>query len=236
LNLHLPFTWLTQKQNAADDAPVAAGGDLSVPSLLAAYRQGIFPWFNEGASAPLWWSPDPRLVLFPEEFHCARSLAKTLRRGAYEIRMDGAFAEVISACAGVARRGQAGTWITADMKDAYIALHLAGYAHSVETWREGELAGGLYGVAIGRVFYGESMFARQTDASKVALARLVAFLREKNFGLIDCQMKTRHLASLGAREIPRAFFYRLLAQWTAEESALPPGSWERAASFGREAG
>lgn len=191
---------------------LAAGGDLSPERLLAAYRRGIFPWFNAGEPI-LWWSPDPRMVLFPEEFEPSRSLRRRLRRGDYEIRVDTAFTEVMQACA-APRPGQRGTWITPPMMAAYTRLHRLGHAHSVETWIEGRLVGGLYGVAIGRVFFGESMFARVSDASKIAFAHLVAQLRAWGYGLIDCQMSTRHLASLGAREIPRSAFNALLAALT----------------------
>lgn len=189
---------------------IAAGGDLSPERLLAAYRRGIFPWFSEGEPI-LWWSPDPRMVLVPSELKVSRSLRQRLRRGGYEIRVDTAFREVMLGCARP-RRGQPGTWITRSMLAAYHALHRHGYAHSVETWIDGELAGGLYGVAIGRVFFGESMFTRVTDASKLALVHLVRQLERWEFGLIDCQMRTAHLLSLGAREIPRAEFSRRLQQ------------------------
>ena len=183
---------------------LAIGGDLSPARLLDAYRHGIFPWFN--AEDPiLWWSPDPRMVLFPQEFKVARSLRKTLKNGNFEVRTDSAFEQVMRACA-APRRGQPGTWIQEEMVTGYTALHRAGHAHSVETWMEGELAGGLYGIAIGRMFYGESMFSNRTDASKIALAHLAAQLARWNFGMIDCQMNTSHLASLGAREIPRTEF------------------------------
>ena len=189
---------------------LAAGGDLSPERLLAAYRLGIFPWFSEDDPI-LWWSPDPRMVLYPSELKVSRSLRKALRRGDYEIRVDSAFRAVMEACA-APRRGQAGTWISPRMIEAYCALHERGYAHSVETWRDGVLIGGLYGVAIGRAFFGESMFTRATDASKIALVHLVRQLERWRFGLIDCQMRTAHLASLGAREIPRSRFARELEQ------------------------
>ena len=183
---------------------LAAGGNLSPQRLLDAYRHGIFPWFN--ADEPvLWWSPDPRMVLFPQEFKISRSLRRTLRNKQYEVRADTAFEQVMRACA-APREDQGGTWIHEEMIAAYTALHRMGYAHSIETWIDGELAGGLYGVGIGRMFYGESMFSRRTDASKIALAHLARQLARWNFGMIDCQMNTRHLASLGAREIPRADF------------------------------
>ncbi|OIR19656.1 leucyl/phenylalanyl-tRNA--protein transferase [mine drainage metagenome] len=183
---------------------LAAGGDLSPMRLLEAYRHGIFPWFN--ADEPiLWWSPDPRMVLFPGHFSISHSLRKKLRKGIYEVRTDTAFEQVMRACA-APRQGAHGTWIHEEMIAAYAELHRMGYAHSVETWMEGELAGGLYGIAIGRMFYGESMFSRKTDASKIALAHLCAQLGRWEFGMIDCQMNTPHLASLGAREIPRKEF------------------------------
>lgn len=187
---------------------LAAGGDLSPERLLSAYRRGIFPWFNDGEPI-LWWSPDPRMVLFPHELKVSRSLRQTLKKKRYEIRTDHAFSSVIQACA-APRRKQDGTWIHNEMIAAYSELHRQGIAHSVETWINGELAGGLYGVAIGQMFYGESMFSRITDASKIALVHLVKQLENWNFGLIDCQMKTTHLASMGAREIPRSFFVQRL--------------------------
>lgn len=183
---------------------LCAGGDLSVGRLVDAYSHGIFPWFSEGDPI-LWWSPDPRMVLFPDELKVTRSLRKSLAHGRYETRVDTSFRAVIEACA-APRGGQAGTWIVPEMVEAYTRLHEHGFAHSVESWRDGELVGGLYGVALGKVFFGESMFARAPDASKVALVRLVARLRERGFRLIDCQQATSHLASLGAREIPRAAF------------------------------
>jgi leucyl/phenylalanyl-tRNA---protein transferase len=191
---------------------LAAGGDLTPARLLEAYRHGIFPWFSEGEPI-LWWSPDPRMVLFPGEFKVSHSLRKTLHKARYEVRTDSApstglrtgFEQVMRACA-APRHGHAGTWIHEEMIAAYCELHRMGYAHSVETWMDGELVGGLYGIAQGRMFYGESMFSRRTDASKIALAHLAAQLARWNFGMIDCQMYTPHLASLGAREIPRNEF------------------------------
>jgi leucyl/phenylalanyl-tRNA---protein transferase len=188
----------------APNGLLAAGADLSPQRLLDAYTHGIFPWYSEGQPI-MWWSPNPRMVLVPQEFRPSRSLAKTLRHKAYEVRFDTAFRDVMLACS-EPREGQAGTWISPDMVNAYCNLHDLGYAHSVETWAEGKLAGGLYGIAIGKMFYGESMFARKTDASKIALAHLVQQLVAQDFGLIDCQMSTQHLASLGAREIPRKEF------------------------------
>lgn len=189
---------------------LAAGGDLSPERILEAYRHGIFPWFN--ADDPiLWWSPDPRMVLFPAEFKISNSLRKTLRNGDYEVRSDTAFEQVMRACA-APREGQAGTWILEEMIAAYCELHRRGYAHSVETWIDGKLVGGLYGMALGKMFYGESMFSRRTDASKIALAHLAKQLEYWNFGMVDCQMNTPHLASLGAREIPRDEFIRRLQE------------------------
>jgi leucyl/phenylalanyl-tRNA---protein transferase len=205
---------------------LAAGGDLTVERLLDAYRRGIFPWYGEGEPI-LWWSPDPRMVLVPAELKVSRSLDKTLRNRAYEVRFDTAFRAVMQACA-QPRDGQAGTWITPEMIDAYCRLHEAGWAHSVETWIDDELAGGLYGVAIGRMFYGESMFTRVRDASKIALVHLVQQLERLQFELIDCQMATTHLASLGAREIPRARFARLVTELV--HYAVPSGPWRAAES------
>lgn len=189
---------------------LAAGGDLSVPRLLDAYRHGIFPWYSEGQPV-LWWTPDPRMILVPSELAIARSLRKRLRKSDYEIRADTSFTEVMRACA-EPRAEEGGTWITAEMLTAYASLHRAGYAHSVETWIDGKLAGGLYGITIGRVFFGESMFTRSTDASKIALAHLARQLERWQFGMIDCQMTTPHLASLGAREIARKDFMRALSE------------------------
>jgi len=189
---------------------LAAGADLSVPRLVAAYENGIFPWYSDGQPL-LWWSPDPRMVLVPAELKIPRSLKKRLAKRDYEVRADTAFEEVIHACA-APRPGQDGTWITGDMIVAYAALHRAGHAHSVETWIGGRLAGALYGVALGRMFYGESMFTNAPDASKIAFAHLVRQLGRWDCGMIDCQMKTAHLARFGAREIPRAEFMRKLQE------------------------
>lgn len=200
---------------------LAAGGDLSPQRLLAAYRRGIFPWFSAGEPL-LWWSPDPRMVLFPDELKISRSLTKTLRNADYEVRLDTAFGDVIRACARKPREGQSGTWITREMQHAYRELHRLGHAHSVETWVDGKLAGGLYGIAIGQAFYGESMFADARDASKIALAHLCAYLKLRGFGIIDCQMETRHLASLGARPIPRCDFAARLEVLCAHGDAAGP--------------
>jgi len=208
---------------------LAAGGDLSPQRLLAAYRNGIFPWYSAGEPI-LWWSPDPRMALFPDEFKISRSLAKTLRNADYEVRLDTAFDDVIRSCAGTPRDGQAGTWITAEMQQAYRALHRLGYAHSVEIWIAGKLAGGLYGIALGQAFYGESMFSHARDASKIALAHLCAHLKRRGFGIIDCQMKTAHLASLGARPIARRDFAARLDELCLHGDA--PGLWPATAIDG----
>ncbi|MGZ8258480.1 MAG: leucyl/phenylalanyl-tRNA--protein transferase [Methylotenera sp.] len=189
---------------------IAIGGDLSLPRLLAAYRQGIFPWFSDGEPI-LWWSPNPRMVLHPNELKISRSLAKTLKNSPFEIRFNSALRDVISACSSTSRGDQQGTWITEDIIEAYCALHEAGYAISAETWLDGQLVGGCYGVKIGNMFYGESMFHHVTDASKVAFVRLVQKLKEEGVGMIDCQMKTAHLASLGAHEISRDDFIKQLS-------------------------
>jgi len=200
---------------------LAAGGDLGIERLLDAYRHGIFPWFAEGEPI-LWWSPDPRMVLLPDALKISRSLERILRNKRFEVRFDTAFRAVMGACA-EPREGQAGTWITAGMIDAYCDLHDAGWAHSVETWIDGQLAGGLYGVAIGSMFFGESMFTRARDASKIALVHLAQRLHGHHFGLIDCQMATAHLASLGAREIPRTEFSQRVAELV--NYGDPPGCW-----------
>jgi leucyl/phenylalanyl-tRNA--protein transferase len=201
---------------------LAAGADLSVSRLVAAYRRGIFPWFSPGEPI-LWWSPDPRMVLFPGQIKISRSFAKTLRNAEYTVRLDSAFERVISACAATPRPGQSGTWIGPAMQAAYQRLHTMGIAHSVETWRDGKLVGGLYGIALGRAFFGESMFSHRTDASKIALAHLCAHLVSRDFGIIDCQMETAHLSSLGARAIPRDDFVARLAALV--DVGDPPGQW-----------
>lgn len=202
---------------------LAAGADLSPFRLLEAYRHGIFPWYSPG-QPPLWWSPDPRMVLFPQELKVSRSLTKRLKKTDYEIRSDTAFREVMLACASTPRPGQDGTWIVPEILEGYCGLHAMGYAHSIETWIDGKLVGGLYGVAIGRMFYGESMFHHVTDASKLAFVHLVGHLQKEGFGMIDCQMHTAHLASLGAREIPRNEFARRLVEWV-NLNAESPGKW-----------
>ena len=199
-----------EKALAEPNGLLAAGGTLAPDRLLEAYRHGIFPWFNEGEPV-LWWSPDPRMVLLPAEIRITRSLAKTLRNRNFTVRADTAFREVMRACA-EPREGQGGTWISNDMISAYGALHDMGIAHSIETWIDGALTGGLYGIAIGRMFYGESMFTRMPDASKIALVHLARQLQRWEFGMIDCQMRTDHLAKMGGREIPRADFVRKLGE------------------------
>lgn len=196
---------------------LAAGADLTPERLIEAYSLGIFPWFNAGEPI-LWWSPNPRMVLFPAELKLSRSLKKVLRNREYEVRLDTSFTQVMQACA-QPRRGQHGTWITPMMIEAYTALHSRGIAHCAETWIDGELVGGLYGVALGRMFYGESMFSTVTDASKIAFVHLVWQLRRWGFGMIDCQMKTAHLATLGAKEIPRHEFIRRLNELIQYSSA-----------------
>jgi leucyl/phenylalanyl-tRNA--protein transferase len=207
---------------------LAAGGDLAPERILAAYRRGIFPWFSPGDPI-LWWSPDPRMVLFPTELKISRSLAKVLRNKPYRVTLDTAFAQVIAACALTPRHGQNGTWISAEMQAAYGELHELGHAHSVEVWMDGELAGGLYGIALGQAFYGESMFSWRTDASKIALAHLCVHLKRLSFGIIDCQMETTHLASLGARPIPRSEFVSLLRRLVTADF---PGRWDAGAVDG----
>jgi leucyl/phenylalanyl-tRNA--protein transferase len=207
---HTSFFPAVETALADPNGLLAMGGDLSVERLLDAYRHGIFPWFNPGEPI-LWWSPDPRMVLVPGEVRVTRSLAKRMRNAGFELRVDTVFADVMRAC-GEPREGAGGTWISPAMVAAYSRLFDAGYAHSVETWHDGRLVGGLYGVAIGRMFYGESMFSREPDASKVALVRLARQLQRWGFGLIDCQMETAHLASLGARMMPRAAFTARLSE------------------------
>lgn len=211
----------TRSALAQPNGLLAAGGALSPEWLLAAYCQGIFPWFSQGDPI-LWWSPDPRMVVFPSELRLTRSLQKTLRSGRFELRCDHAFAKVMRACA-APREADGGTWIVPQIQAAYCRMHELGWAHSVETWLDGELVGGLYGMAVGRVFYGESMFHRVTDASKVAFAHLVGLLERLNFAVIDCQMTTAHLRSLGGRELPREQFVLGLKRWTEEGQG--PRTW-----------
>ena len=206
---------------AGEDGLLAAGGSLDIPVLLEAYSKGIFPWYAEG-SPILWWSPDPRMVLFPDKFKISKSMDQTLRKKDFEIRMDSRFPDVINQCSKVHRPGQDGTWITADMIDAYIRLHEEGYAHSVEVYAKRELVGGLYGVSLGGAFFGESMFHLQKDVSKVALYHLVDFARRHHFSLIDAQQSTPHLESLGAEEIPRRRFLDLLQKALSKNTIKGP--------------
>ena len=233
--MNQPLTWIQASDALPDvrnawtaDSPapglLAAGGDLSVQRLLEAYSHGVFPWFSEGQPI-LWWAPHPRMVLDMVQFKLRRSLRKTLQRfrehPGSEIRVDHQFRRVITACATAPRNGQNGTWIVPAMIEAYVALHAAGHAHSVETWIDGELVGGLYCVCIGKAVFGESMFSRRTDASKTALAALVALCGAQGAQWIDCQQNTRHLASLGARELDREVFLQRVAQACPQ----PPPHW-----------
>lgn len=206
---------------------LAVGANLHVETLLSAYRQGIFPWYSQGEPI-LWWSPSPRAVLRPEEVHIGRSLNKVLRKGLFSVTFDHAFAEVIEKCSHPRLLTSAkddGTWITNEMKQAYIRLHRAGYAHSVECWSRDKLVGGLYGVAIGKIFFGESMFTLQSDASKVALVTLCQYLQQRNFPIIDCQVGSEHLFTMGAEEISRQKFKTILKE-SCPASDIQPGQWD----------
>ena len=207
---------------ATKDGLLAVGGDLSQKRLLLAYSLGIFPWFSD-EELLLWWSPDPRLVLYPEEIKVSKSLKKIIKKGIFRVTMDTAFERVITACAQIRLQQNEGTWIGKDMVKAYCKLHESGFAHSVEAWHEGELAGGLYGVSLGRCFFGESMFTYISNASKVAFVALIEYLKALSFDLIDCQITTKHLISFGAREVPRNIFLKQL-----EKSLTSPtirGKW-----------
>lgn len=204
------------------DGLLAVGGDLHVDRLLAAYMTGIFPWYSKGDPI-LWWSPDPRLILIPENLHVSRRLRRTLNQGVFEFTMDTVFEDVITSCAQVRNDSREGTWIVEEMIDAYIQLHGAGYAHSVEAWQDGRLAGGLYGVAIGTCFFGESMFTTVSNASKAAFVRLAEFLSRNGFVMIDCQVTTSHLMRFGAREMPRSLFLNALETCVAEPTLK--GKW-----------
>jgi leucyl/phenylalanyl-tRNA--protein transferase len=216
---------------ADSDGLLGVGGDLDPHRILVAYRMGIFPWFSEDQPI-LWWSPDPRVVLPPEQIHVPRSLAKRIRRGDYQITLDQAFDAVIHACGEVRRPGQSSTWITPEMEEAYNELFRMGHAHSCEAWLDGELVGGLYGVAVGGVFCGESMFARAPDASKVAFVQLARQLAAWSFGLIDCQVHTSHLERFGAQECARDVYLERLAHLAAREDRI--GSWAFDASMGSD--
>ena len=200
---------------AEPDGLLAIGGDLSMERLLLAYRQGIFPWY-EGRHI-LWWCPDPRFVLFPEELKESKSMRQLIRRETFEFRVDSDFKQVIASCKTIARRGQESTWITDEVREAYTRLHLAGYAHSAEVWQDGELAGGLYGIRMGKVFFGESMFSKVSNASKYAFILYMQRLQAEGVQLIDCQVYTEHLESLGARMIPREHFIDLTRSLTESD-------------------
>ena len=209
-------------EEAEADGLLAVGGDLTKKRLLAAYRQGIFPWYEVGQPI-LWWCPDPRLVLFPEDLKISRSLGKVLRKEEFEIRFDSSFENVIKACANVRIEQGKDTWIIPEMQKAYTDLHQEGYAHSVESWLNGELVGGLYGISLGQCFFGESMFSTVNDSSKVALVALAEFSKQVGIKIIDCQMTTQHLLSLGAHEIDRKSFLRKLNQYLEKPDIK--GSW-----------
>ena len=207
---------------AREDGLLAVGGDLSRERLLLAYRMGIFPWYGDGDPI-LWWSPDPRLVLLPQELHVSRRLRRVLQKGTFEVTMDTAFDQVVQACASMRYPGREGTWITPEMAAAYCKLHQSGYGHSVECRRAGRLVGGLYGLSLGKCFFGESMFSHEPNASKVALAALVQHVAAWDFSLIDCQITSGHLLTLGAREMPRTHFLRMLEQGLKADTRV--GKW-----------
>jgi leucyl/phenylalanyl-tRNA--protein transferase len=222
LGEHADPNWFPPLDQALREPPglLAAGGDLSSARLLAAYERGVFPWYS--AQQPiLWWSPDPRMVLFPEEFKCSRSLHKTLRNGSFTTQLDCAFVATIRGCAAPRRSGP-DTWLNEEMIDSYEKLHRLGFGHSVETYQGGRLVGGVYGLQLGQVFFGESMFSRERDASKVAMARLVQECLARDIKFIDCQVASAHLESLGARDVSRAQFVSLLK---AHARRSPQGSW-----------
>lgn len=209
-------------EDSTEEGIVAQGGNLSPGMLLSAYRQGIFPWFSDDEPI-LWWSPDPRFVLFPEKLHVSESMRKVFKKGRFKITVDHRFRDVITMCGDVKRAGQQGTWITREMIEAYVEMHRLGYAHSVEAWADGKLAGGLYGISLGGCFFGESMFSLQPNASKAAFITLVLFLMDRGVALVDSQVYTPHLASLGAEEIPRDRYLELLVG-CLEVSTLK-GAW-----------
>jgi leucyl/phenylalanyl-tRNA--protein transferase len=212
-------------EDAEEGGLLAVGGDLTPRRLLTAYSHGIFPWYSEGQPI-LWHAPDPRFVLEPSQLHVPKSLRKSMKKGYFDVRLDTAFESVIDACAKTPRPGQHGTWITREMRDAYLELHRLGVAHSAESWHEGSLMGGLYGVALGSVFFGESMFAWAPEASKVAFARLVEQLAAWGFTLIDCQMETQHLARFGAEGWPRSRFLSALRAGLKAPTRFGPWQWE----------
>jgi leucyl/phenylalanyl-tRNA--protein transferase len=209
-------------QHASEEGLLAVGGDLSQERILLAYRMGIFPWYSDNEPI-LWWSPDPRLVLYPREIHISKTLKRIIKKDVFQITMDTAFERVIKACAHVHENSDGGTWIVNDMVNAYHQLHLSGFAHSVETWHEGELVGGLYGVSLGRSFFGESMFSLMSNASSAALVALAGYLNDHSFDMIDCQVTTSHLKNFGAREIPRKRFLEQLKESLAEPTIT--GKW-----------
>lgn len=220
--------WFPHPSNADPNGLLGVGGDLSPERLELAYRSGIFPWYSDPQPI-LWWSPDPRMVLYADELRVPRSLAKRIRQERFEIKLDTAFAEVVEQCAVVRRQGQDSTWITEEMFDGYVALHERGLAHSVEAWQDDELVGGLYGVAVGRLFAGESMFALRPDASKVAFVHLARQLERWRFPLIDCQVHTRHLARFGAREVDRTEYLDQIGGLVDDPDRLGP--WRFDADF-----
>lgn len=224
----LPRTYTFPPLEAASpEGLLAVGGDLNPDRLLSAYRQGVFPWFSDGQPI-LWWSPNPRAILYPADLHISRSLRKSLRTQGFEVTADRAFDDVIQRCA-ESRNAREGTWITSGMQEAYCTLHRMGYAHSVETWRNGQLVGGLYGLAIGKAFFGESMFSQITDASKTALVALAASLTAGGYHFIDCQVVSEHLNSLGAKAVPRYRFSSELKQAVETPVNETPWNWTIAA-------
>ena len=224
----LPRTYTFPPLEAASpEGLLAVGGDLNPDRLLSAYRQGVFPWFSDGQPI-LWWSPDPRAILYPANLHISRSLRKSLRTQDFEVSADRAFDDVIQRCA-ESRNAREGTWITSGMQEAYCTLHRMGYAHSVETWQNGQLVGGLYGLAIGKAFFGESMFSQITDASKTALVALTASLTTGGYHFIDCQVVSEHLNSLGAKAVPRYRFSSELKQAVEIPVNETPWNWTTAA-------
>ncbi len=218
-NEYFPFPPI---EKASPEGIVAMEGNLSPGMLLSAYKQGIFPWFSEGEPI-LWWSPNPRMVLFPDKVHISKSMVRSFKRERFSFSMDNQFREVINICGGISRKHEEGTWITSDMKDAYIYLHELGWGHSLEVWEDNELVGGLYGLSIGSVFFGESMFSKKTDASKAAFIILAQTLGKLGFSMIDCQLYTSHLESLGAEKIDRKVYLELLKKGLEAETYR--GNW-----------
>lgn len=226
----MPVYWLNQAELlfpnpelANPEGVLAVGGDLRPARLLLAYQNGIFPWYN-AAEPILWWSPNPRFVLFPEELKVHKSMRPYFNKQKYRVSFDTDFAAIIDGCQQTIRMGQHGTWITVEMREAYLELHRLGYAHSVEVWKQDQLVGGLYGIALGRVFFGESMFTRASNASKFGFITLVRTLQKRGYRLIDCQQETKHLASLGAESIKRRHFLDLLA--AIQNEPTDQGSWQ----------